>query len=52
MTVDRLHRFGRQSVKPLLFAADPERSREAMLADKSTFGENLKRLWHQYLAPE
>ena len=23
MTVDRLHGFGRQSVKPLLFAADP-----------------------------
>ena len=52
MTVDRLHGFGRQSIKPLLFAADAERSQAAMLANRKAFGDQLKRLWHHFLTPE
>ena len=50
--MDRLHGFGRQSIKPLLFAADTERSRAAMLANRKAFGDQLKRLWHHFLTPE
>ena len=50
--MDRLHGFGRQSIKPLLFAADVEKSRAAMLADRKTFGDHLKKLWHHFLVPE
>ena len=52
LTVDRLHGFGRQSIKPLLFAADAERSQAAMLANRKAFGDQLKRLWHHFLTPE
>ena len=50
--MDRLHGFGRQSIKPLLFAADAERSQAAMLANRKAFGDQLKRLWHHFLTPE
>ena len=52
MTVDRLPGFGRQSVKPLLFADDPERSRAAMTSDRAAFADQLRKLWHHFLAPE
>ena len=52
LTADWIRAIGRGSIKPHLYAVDPERAKAAVSADVKSFLSQLCRLWQRFIEPE